>query len=134
MARESKIEGEVVAWAKLHDILPLKFSPVGETGWPDHIWLFYSPVVAFIEFKAPGATTKPAQKVKQELHRLELQRRGYPVKVINNVADGIAFLEAQILSRASSKARYIASMRGFSNVARYGEDDDLLRDLFDSEV
>lgn len=133
MAIESDIEGTVVKWAKLHDILPLKMTPASDSGWPDHLWLFYYPCMSFVEFKAPGATTKPRQKVKQELHRAELARRGFPVKVIDNVAEGIAFLEDTLLSRASSEARHIASVRGFLDVARYGKDNGLLRDLQDTK-
>ena len=51
----------------------------------------------------------------------------------HDIYEGIAFLEAALLSSASSKARNIASMRGFLDVARYGKDDDKLRDISDSE-
>ena len=94
--RESYIEKKVVAWARAHDILPLKLSAHSDTGWPDRFWLFYYPAVAFIEFKAPGG--KP--RVLQLMRIAELQRRGYPVEVISNVEEGIRFLSAALLGAA----------------------------------
>ena len=101
---ESDIEGKVIKWAKIHDILPLKMNPDSDSGWPDRLWLFYYPCMCFIEFKAPGATTKPRQKYKQELQRAELERRGFPVRVITSVEDGIAFLTKELLDADPRKA------------------------------
>lgn len=110
-------------------MLPLKLTPMGEGGWPDHFWLFYYPFIAFIEFKAPEGRLA----LRQKLRIGELQRRGYPVKVIRNVQDGIAFLDAQIVSADGSETRSIAGLRGLSNVSRHGEDNHNLRDLLYTE-
>jgi hypothetical protein len=114
--RESEIEKKVVAWAKAHDILPLKLTPISDTGWPDHLWLFYYPAIAFIEFKAPGR--KPG--ILQILRIQELQRRGYPVKVIDNAEEGIEFMEAEILSGNSCQTGNLPSVRGIPDVSGNG--------------
>ncbi len=123
--RESEIEKRVVQWAKLHDLLPLKLTPMGDGGWPDHLWLFYFPAIAFIEFKQAGKKAK----LRQELRIAELTRRGYPVKVIDNVSEGITFLETEVLSRDSRKAGNLTGLRWLSHVSWYGEDNNQLSDI-----
>lgn len=122
---ESEIEGKVVEWAKSKDILPLKLTPVSDGGWPDHFWLFYYPAVAFIEFKAPEGRVA----LRQGLRIAELKRRGYPVEVIRSVEQGIAFLEATILSGNGCKAWNLPSVRGVFDVPGDGKDDHPVRDL-----
>jgi hypothetical protein len=58
--RESQIEKEVVAWAKAQAILAIKFTPMGEVGWPDRVFMAGGRSV-FIEFKAPGKVARPLQ-------------------------------------------------------------------------
>lgn len=103
---------------------------MGEGGWPDHFWLYYYPFVVFIEFKAPEGRLALRQKLRIE----ELQRRGYPVKVIRDVQGGIAFLEAEILSGNCGKTRDLAGLRGLPDVSGNGEDNYKLRDLLYPEV
>lgn len=127
--RESEIERKVVAWSRTKHMLPLKLTPVADGGWPDHFWLFYYPSIAFIEFKAPEGRLALRQKLRIE----ELQRRGYPVKVIRNVEDGITFLEASCLSGKRSAPWHPTSVRGISNVPRNGEDDSVVCNLQNTE-
>lgn len=87
--RESKIEKEVVAWAKAHAILAIKFTPDGEVGWPDRIFLQGGKAV-FIEFKAPGKLARPLQA-----HRLQvLVTNGFIAEVHDNVQTAIQTLRA----------------------------------------
>jgi hypothetical protein len=102
--RESKTEHKVCEWAIKQGIKPLKLTPYGEAGWPDRFYLFFHPAIAFIEFKAPKKGPRPLQAERIA----ELQRRGYPVAVIRSVADGIAFLEREILL-SSANSRLVTS-------------------------
>lgn len=122
---ESEIEGVVVAWSKAKGMLPLKLTPDASGGWPDHFWLFYCPAIAFIEFKAPGGRVA----LRQKLRIAELQRRGYPAEVFNDVDKAIEFLGAACLSRTSCETWDRASMRWVPNVARDGENHHHLRDI-----
>ena len=93
MVRESEIEQKVVAWSRTKGLLPLKLTPAGEGGWPDHFWLFNYPAICFIEFKAPEGRLA----LRQSLRIAELKRRGYPVAVIRDVESGILFITNSIL-------------------------------------
>lgn len=124
MAAESKLEGRVVKWAKAHKIIPLKVSPVSDGGYPDHMWLFYYPAIAFIEFKAPGKAPDP----RQEERIARLRKRGYPVEVIDDYDKGIAFLEAAVLSNRRDQAWDHAGMRWIPIAPRDGQDNDCIRD------
>ena len=90
---ESPIEAEVVAWAESQGMLPIKLNLMGNTGWPDRVFMFVHPFVAFIEFKRPG---KPLKGERNQPARIEeLRKRGYPVGVFNDAQEAIAFLAAQ---------------------------------------
>jgi hypothetical protein len=90
--RESSTEKAVNAWARAHGIQPLKLSVMGENGWPDRLYLFQYPFVAFIEFKSPGNKPRPLQ----EARTAGLRKRGYPVGVFDEVHSAIAFLELHL--------------------------------------
>ena len=64
--RESQIEKAVCEWAKAHGILAIKFTPMGEVGWPDRVFLRNGQAV-FIEFKAAGKGVRPLQN-----HRIQV--------------------------------------------------------------
>jgi hypothetical protein len=89
---ESYIERKVCEWAKSVGILPIKFTPMGETGWPDRVFLYCGQAV-FIEFKAPGRKARPLQlaRIKQ------LQSYGFTVGVYDNVELAIGFLGTSLL-------------------------------------
>ena len=123
--RESEIERKVVKWSREQGMLPLKLTPVSDGGWPDHFWLFYSPFIAFIEFKTPIGVLS----IRQKLRIAELKRRGYHVAIIRSVEEGIAFLESASLSIRGGTPRDQPSVRGVLNVPGDGEDNYDLRDL-----
>jgi hypothetical protein len=91
---EADVEKPVVRWALARGMRPLKLNLIGNTGWPDRLYLFEYPFICFIEFKRPGETLQRNQPERVA----ELRKRGYPVGVIDNVEEGIRFLEAQIIS------------------------------------
>jgi hypothetical protein len=126
--RESYIEGKVKRWARAKGVLPLKMNPASTAGYPDDLFVFRGRV-AFIEFKAPGRKPRPLQHARIA----ELREQGCPVGVIDNVDDGIAFLEAALLSRASGALRSLAGVRWVSFTTRHGQDYYQLCDNQDTE-
>ena len=91
--RESQIEKEVCAWAKTHGILAIKFTPDGEVGWPDRIFLYRGHGV-FIEFKRLNQRARPLQA-----HRIKvLVTNGFKAEVHDNVQTAIEFLRSSLLS------------------------------------
>ena len=91
--RESQIEKEVCAWAKIHGIQAVKFTPMGEVGWPDRIFLKDGKAI-FIEFKRSGQLARPLQQ-----HRLNvLVTNGFKAEVHDNVQTAIEFLRSSLLS------------------------------------
>lgn len=120
MRPEERVESAVIEWAFTKNILPLKLNLMGNTGWPDRLWLFVYPRIAFIEFKAPG---RPLVGERNQPERIaELTKRGYPVGVFDNVADSIAFLEATVLSAHWREADDSASLCRLAVEARERED------------
>ena len=87
--RESKIEKDVCAWARAHGILPVKFTPMGEVGYPDRIFLYKGKAV-FIELKATGKVARPLQA-----HRIQvLVNNGFIAEVHDNVQTAIQSLRS----------------------------------------
>jgi len=120
MRPELRVENEVVDWARAQSILPLKLNLIGNTGWPDRLWLFVYPRIAFIEFKAPG---RPLTGDRNQPERLaELAARGYPVGVFDNVAEAITFLETYVLSDHWRGVDDQPSLRRLAVEARERED------------
>jgi len=104
---ESEVEKEVCRWAKFRRILPVKFTPMGEAGWPDRVFL-YAGRVAFIEFKQEGKKARPLQQ-----HRIDTLRvMGFMVEVHDNVDSAIAFLDAVFFSRDGSQIGDFPSLFG----------------------
>jgi hypothetical protein len=92
--RESQTEKKVVSWAEAHDILAIKFTPMGSTGWPDRVFL-YSGVAIFIEFKAAGKSARPLQQERIK----SIREQGFLVYVIDNVESGIKALDSAFFAR-----------------------------------
>ncbi len=90
---ESYIERKVKSWARSKGVLCLKLTPQGTAGYPDDLFLFRGRT-ALIEFKRPGGKPRPLQLVRIA----ELEQQGFPVGVIDNVDDGIAFLATALIS------------------------------------
>ena len=59
---EKDIEKAVVTWAKANGFLALKFTPKGDKGWPDRIFISPTGKHIWIEFKAPGKTPTKLQE------------------------------------------------------------------------
>jgi hypothetical protein len=91
LIRELAVEGAVVKWAKARGILVLKLNLIGNTGWPDRLFLHEGRVV-FIEFKRPGEKLRRNQPQRVA----ELRQRGFTVGVYDDISSAIAFLEATL--------------------------------------
>ena len=92
MKEITHVERPVLAWAADNGFVPMKLTLYGNGGWPDTLYLFTAPFLAFIEFKQPGA--KP--RLRQLLRIEELRRRGYAAAVFDNPKEAIAWLRQQV--------------------------------------
>lgn len=64
---EKGIEKAVVKWAEDHGIVCIKFTPKGDVGWPDHIFIVPpTGIHAWIEFKKPGERPTPIQDYRMQ--------------------------------------------------------------------
>jgi len=90
--KEQLIEIAVCKFAKDHGILAVKLNGPGDKGKPDRMFLHQGKVV-FIEFKAPGK--KPTAL--QQKWLLDLKYRGFAATWVDNVADGVKFLNDHLL-------------------------------------
>jgi hypothetical protein len=90
---ESYVEHKVSAWCVEHGILTLKFTPDGQRGWPDRIFI-RDGRVAFIEFKADGEEPRPLQ-----MHRMQMLRdANIPVIWTNHFEEAIKFLHGTLIT------------------------------------
>ena len=87
MTSESYIEGKVRQWCLVNDVLCKKFTPMGENGYPDRIFLFRGKCV-FIELKATGKKLRPLQSERLR----ELRSYGFVAEWHDNVDDAIKTL------------------------------------------
>ncbi len=85
---EKAIEDKVVKWANKEGWLALKFTPHGDVGWPDRIFVSPRGAHCWIEFKAPGKLPTPLQSKRIE----QMRSNGAFVKWFNNAADAINWL------------------------------------------
>ncbi len=92
--RESQVEKAVCEWAKANGILAIKFTPMGEVGWPDRIFLCRGKCV-FIEFKAPGKAARALQKFRIGT----LADAGFIAEIHDNVDSTIKTLHSALLPR-----------------------------------
>ena len=84
---ESVVEKKVCVWAVEQGIMTFKFTPTGQRGWPDRMFI-YRGRCAFIEFKAEGEPLPPLQA-----HRLELLHdQGIPAIWTSKYAESVEFL------------------------------------------
>lgn len=70
------------------DVCALKFSPVGNTGWPDRIVLLPNSRCCFVEFKRPGGEPRKLQVVRIK----ELRRLGHDVEVHTDAYEAARFV------------------------------------------
>jgi hypothetical protein len=92
--KEQLIEIVVCKFAKDHGILATKLSGPNEKGRPDRMFL-HQGKAAFIEFKAPGK--KPTALQMKWL--LDLKYRGFAATWVDNVADGVGFLDTELMKK-----------------------------------
>jgi len=93
--KEVNVEVKVVNWAKAHGITVLKLNLIGNTGWPDRVFLYLGCIV-LIEVKRPGEDLKRNQPARIE----ELVVQGFTVGVFDDVRTSCDFLETTLLSEA----------------------------------
>ena len=91
--KEVNVEVKVVNWAKAHGITVLKLNLIGNTGWPDRVFLYLGCIV-LIEVKRPGEDLKRNQPARIE----ELVVQGFTVGVFDDVRTSCDFLETTLLS------------------------------------
>lgn len=90
---ERDVENPVVRWAQAHGIIVLKLNLIGNTGWPDRVFL-YKGMMVFIEFKRPGEKLRRNQPARVA----SLRDAGFIVGVFDDSKAAIAFLEATFFS------------------------------------
>ena len=88
MGPEKKIEDRVTRQAIMMGYLPIKFTPKGDVGWPDHIFIKDGKHI-WIEFKAYGKVPSTAQNYRME----QLAKHGAKAYWCDNVERGIQILE-----------------------------------------
>lgn len=54
MTEKSKVQDPTVNWARDSGWLVIRFTPFGERGWPDHIFIAPKGMQIWVEFKRPG--------------------------------------------------------------------------------
>ena len=87
---EKDIENAVVKWAAARDIICIKFTPKGDVGWPDHIFILPPHGLhVFIEFKAPGKEPTPIQQYRMTT----INEAGGIAYWFDNAGGAIALLE-----------------------------------------
>lgn len=89
--KESHLENAVVRWAEQHDILCLKFTPMGQRGWPDRIFMYRGRVV-LIEFKAEKEKPRLIQKVRLDI----LKHHKVPAIWSSNFDESVEFLRRSL--------------------------------------
>lgn len=90
MSRLEKAEElEVKKWCKENRILAIKFTPMGERGWPDRVFVFPTGVHVWIEFKRKGKKPTKLQYYRMGL----LTEQGALVTWTDNAAYAIEYLQ-----------------------------------------
>ncbi len=87
---EKQIEEKVCTYAKGKGWLTLKFTSPARAAVPDRLFITPFGRIIFVEFKCGGQKPTPAQAREHE----RLIRQGCTVRVIDNVEDGKALVDA----------------------------------------
>ena len=91
--KESQIEKKIREYAESQGCLFKKFTSPGWTGAPDRIIILprgYAVPVGFMEVKKPGGEIRP----RQIRFYQEMNHRGVPSVIVDNVQSGILFINA----------------------------------------
>ena len=94
VAAEEVLEAMVTKWADDAGVINMKFTPDGQRGWPDRIFMKHGRV-AFIEFKAVGDIPRKLQ----ELRIAQLKDEGIPALWTDNYRDAIKFLQETLYGK-----------------------------------
>ncbi len=88
---EKQEENKVKDWCKKHRVLSIKFTPMGERGWPDRLFIFPNGGFhVWIEFKRKGKIPS-----KLQLYRMSnLMAQGAVAVWFDHAEAAINFLEA----------------------------------------
>lgn len=89
---EAKLEASVVVAAAQMGIISLKFTPFGQRGWPDRIFLLPGGRCAFIEFKAPNQKLRALQDYRIQT----LVNMGFPAIRADTREEALQFLHLLI--------------------------------------
>lgn len=87
---EKEIENRVCQYAREKGWLAYKFSSPSRVGVPDRIFISPTGKIIFIEFKRKGMKPTPVQEREHD----HLIRHNCVVKVVDNVIDGKAIIDA----------------------------------------
>jgi hypothetical protein len=88
MTLEKDIEKTLVTWAKGHGWLALKFTPFGDRGWPDRIFIKNGTHV-WLEIKRKGEKLEPLQLYR----RTQLMKHGAIIHWTDDLAEAKRLLE-----------------------------------------
>jgi hypothetical protein len=100
LVTEAQLEEAVNKWAKARGVICLKLNLVGNTGWPDRLYLGPGGTHALIEYKRPGRG-KVLERNQPDRHE-RLARIKQPVGVFDDYDEAITFLESSLLSKRGS--------------------------------
>ena len=89
---EQKLEDAVSKWAEQNGIKSLKFTPLGQRGYPDRIFMYWGHV-AFIEFKAEGEELRKLQEYRID----EMKDNKMKVLWTDNFEEAVLFLTKELL-------------------------------------
>ena len=87
------VQNPVMRWAREHGMLVIRFTPYGDIGWPDCIFINRATgKLIWIEFKAPG---KPLKAIQEERHN-QLRSAKQHVYRVDSKELGISILQAEL--------------------------------------
>ena len=89
MITEAYIEKTVTDWAKERGWIVLKFTPRGDRGWPDRLFISRWGSHVWIEFKRPGKEPTKLQHKRLQ----QLQDNKCHAVWTNSIEDGINYLK-----------------------------------------
>lgn len=125
--RESELERDLRLWCKDNGVLCKKFTPMGEVGYPDRIFLYRGRAM-FIELKATGKRPRPLQAERIR----ELREYGFKAECYDNLEDAITSIQSALFPSGWNPLGDQPSLRGIPLGSGAGEDDDHVLGIYDS--
>lgn len=99
--RESSVEDHLIAAARRHDALCLKFVSPGRTGVPDRILISPEFGTVFVELKRPGQVG--SVRPKQRATHAKMRRYGARIFVVDTTADVDALIAGLVAEDGPDK-------------------------------